>query len=144
MAKDKWADAVVLIAPGLHPQLVPGDSFAINVDTLACRTYPQGTSPHIDAVRPSNALKVPLFAMNLLETSVYAKSWKVDPKIKGLVFLGGEDHYVHTPKIPGALKRIAPQFQVLHYAKACHEIHNSHDQIRNDLVKRTIEFFNGI
>ena len=145
MAKDKWANAVVLIAPGLHPQLVPGDAFSITLDSLACRTYAEGQDPHIDRVRPSNALKVPLFALNLLETSLKARYlWDIDPKVKGLVFLGGQDEYVNTGSTPETIRARAPHFKMLHYAKACHEIQSSHDPIREDLVKRTVEFFNSL
>ena len=73
LAHDKWADAVVLIAPGLNPRLVVGEFFHITEASLACVAYAVGENPHVEPVKPEYALQVPLFAKSLLATAAIAE-----------------------------------------------------------------------
>lgn len=118
MAYDEWAQAVVLLAPGLSPKIFVGTSASnkvellaqdvITIQTLTRAQYKSGAyDPHVDEINPTSPTQVPFFAANLIGTakitSISCNSvsrslgtcWEIKPEIKGLVLLSGlEDTYV--------------------------------------------------
>lgn len=158
MAFEKWARAVVLIAPGLAPNPCVGEVASdsvprcllksLQVDqiitqrTLTSNRYPDGKDPHLDPIKPTSPFSVKEFATNLLSTAyLQAHGWKIAPEAKGLVFVGGpNDSYVDTPATVAVLKRQAPHFELVSYPEGYHELHNEVPAIADDLTAKTIAF----
>lgn len=158
MASEKWAQAVILIAPGLAPNPCVGEIAGpsiprcllkslqvdqiITLRTLTSNRYPDGKDPHFDPIKPNSPFMVKEFATNLLSTAYrQAPGWKVDPAIKGLVFLGGEhDTYVDAVKSQTLLKKNARHFELIRYSEGYHELHNEVPAIADDLTAKTIAF----
>lgn len=156
LAYEEWADAVVLIAPGIHPNKLVGEA-ALNPSMLATgeqiitqRTLTRNTfegqnDPHVDAINPVSPTRVPLFALNLIASSKLSHFWKIKNQIKGLVFLsGGSDTYVDFESTKNTLKYSAPHFSVNTYEGALHELDNELPEVTADLYSKTIEFLDSI
>lgn len=156
MAFEKRADAVVLIAPGIHPKTLvgsaaehPTDMFlykqVITESTLTRQTFAPGSNPHLDPIKPTSPFHVPNFAVNLLATSIVSHAWKIDSNVPGLVFLSGEeDTYVNRDKTVETLRENANHFKVVKFDGALHELDNETSDVTRDLYSETIRFFDSI
>lgn len=156
MAHEKRADAVVLLAPGLHPKAMAGESAkqwnkmllfrqVITEQTLTRNRFEKTQNPHLDPIQPKSPAHVPLFAVNLLSTAALAKNWKINPTVRGLVFLSGnEDTYVDREHTLETLQLNAPHFSVKTYDGALHELDNETADIASDVYGRTIQFLNFV
>jgi alpha-beta hydrolase superfamily lysophospholipase len=141
MAASGKADRVILIAPGIVPRLVVGKFMKITLATLTRAHYAKHNDPHVDPIRPDSPMKAPLFAMNLIKTSMQSRGWEISQNVKGLVFLGGaEDRYVVSGKTQKVLQKMASHFRIVQFPDAYHEIDNEIPKIR-DQVHKEIEAF---
>jgi pimeloyl-ACP methyl ester carboxylesterase len=161
LAYENWADAVVLIAPGIIPNVCVGEAGGaslpkcldknltldqvISLRSLTSATYDHAISPHLDPIRPSSFLNIKEFAVNLVSTAyLKARFWKISPRVKGLVFLSGNsDTYVDREWTKTILQKNAPHFAIKQYDAALHEIDNEVPAIASDLRMRTIQFFDS-
>jgi pimeloyl-ACP methyl ester carboxylesterase len=157
LARDEWADAVVLIAPGIAINVLVGEAAepsmlegglmllfkqVISERTLTSNKFEGQVNPHVDPIRPGSPMHSPDFAMNLLTNSIKSHSWKIPGQVKGLVFLSGEnDTYANAAKTGEVLSKNAPHFSVINYPKALHEIDNEVPEIAEDLRLKTVQFF---
>jgi alpha-beta hydrolase superfamily lysophospholipase len=153
LAYEKWADSVVLIAPGIHPKYFVGESAKskksmlttnqiITERTLTNNKFEGQINPHIDPIKPTSPLAVPLFAANLIQTSKVSHFWKIPQQINGLVFLSGKnDSYVDLAPTQQTLSKMAPHFSVISYSTALHEIDNEIPEIADDMILKTVQFF---
>lgn len=147
MAAHKLADRVVLIAPGIAPRTIVGNGlggFPINeitMDSLTSARFSPSSDPHLDPIKPNSPLKVPLFAVNLLQTAAEARQTYISSKVKGFVLISGkEDTYVNAAKTVRVLKKNAPHFKVKTYAGARHEIDNERPSISVPAHKNILNF----
>lgn len=159
LAVEKWADAVVLLAPGLYPNTFVGEA-ALNSSLLwkviswsPFELYPiislrsltrdlNHSGAHVDGVSPRNPMMVPGFAKNLIVTSMIYRSQTTD--VPGLALLSGdEDTYVDRQKSEKMFKDL-PHFIVHSYPGALHELDNELPEVRQNVQKRTLEFFNRL
>lgn len=140
MAHRGKADAVILIAPGICLKTVVGDHFKITLRTLGSVPSSGEKDPHVDPIKPNSPLKVPLFALNMKASSELSRFWKIPQRVKGLVLLSGhDDTYVNAQETHQILSRNAPQFQVIDFPGALHEIDNE-PQMRQKLQKDILRF----
>ncbi len=151
LARDGWADAVVLIAPGIHTKKFIGEAAAspsalVKLQPLiSARTLTRSNYHHTDQPRPDSPAKVPLFAANLLASSLLSQQWRIDPTVKGLVFLSGvEDTYVDRDATMKTLKKNASHFNVVSYDGALHEIQNEIPEVAFDMYQKTTQFLDQI
>lgn len=159
LAKEKWADAVVLIAPGISPNMCVGSAGSqsltlkcllqniesapiITTETLSTETYGPSENPHIDPIHPTRPFDAKFFSFNLLSTALFnTPNWIIDESIQGLTFLSGDnDSYVNSTRTKEILSQRAPHFKIVTYQKALHEIDNETAQIRLDLQNQTLNF----
>lgn len=153
LAHEKWAESVVLIAPGIHPKMLVGESAkdwkkmvflqeVISESSLTRNTFRNSYNPHEDPIKPDSPMKVPLFATNLMKTSLKSRHWKISSKTKGLVLLSGkEDTYVDSPATVKTLKKNAPHFGTKSYPGALHELDNELPKVAEDVREMIIEHF---
>lgn len=161
LAVEKWADAVVLLAPGIYPNKFVGRAArqasllwkvightgfkpefypVIGLETLT-RDLDRSHA-HVEGVKPSSPTAVPLFALNLIVTSMLYRETTTD--VPGLALLSGdEDTYVDRKKSEKFFKTL-PNFKVHSYPGALHELDNELEPVRVDVQKRALEFFNSI
>lgn len=156
LAFDTWADAVILIAPGIHAKKFIGEAATapsalvtlkpvISERTLTRNTFSKGANPHVDPIKPDSPAKIPLFAANLLASSLISQKWQISSQVKGLVFLSGvEDTYVDRDATVETLKKNAPHFKVVSYDGALHEIQNEVPEVAFDMYQRTTQFLDQI
>lgn len=157
LAREKWGDAFVFIAPGIVPYKCVGESSGnclsnltenevVTVRTLTRNTFAGTHDPHLDPVRPTSIVKeAKEFATNLLTTAALSRSWKIPKATRGLVFLSGvEDTYVDREKTQKILKTQAPSFEIVSYDGALHEIDNELPEVAEDMHRRTVEFFDSV
>lgn len=140
MATRGWADAVVLIAPGLAPRKLVGKLGVITQDTLTSAVFAKGEDPHVEPISPRSPALVPAFAVNLLFSAQVLRFTNVAAGVRGLVFFGGDDSYVKSKASREVIERRAPAFRVVEFARARHEIDNEKPEIRDALVAETLEF----
>jgi alpha-beta hydrolase superfamily lysophospholipase len=152
LAHENWAQEVVLIAPGLHVKAMVGEAaddwsrMYMFRDTITLRTLTRNrggrNDPHVDPVKPSTPAVIPMFAANLLATSLESKNWKIPREVRGFVFLSGkEDTYVDRDKIYGIIRKNAPHFGVQVHDGSLHEMDNELPPVANDVRERTVKFF---
>lgn len=152
LARENWAEEVVLIAPGLHVRAMVGEAaddwsrMYLFKDTITLRTLTRNrggsNDPHIDPIKPATPAVIPLFAANLLATSLKARNWKIPSHVKGLVFLSGkEDTYVDRDKIYRIVRKNAAHFGVQVHDGSLHEMDNELPPVANDVRERTVKFF---
>lgn len=153
MAYEQWAEAVVLIAPGIAPKGCVGESATnctkffgrvITERTLTRDRFENRNNPHLDEIRPTSPgiPSVLAFSTNLMGTSVKSRYWKIPSSITGLVFLSGvEDTYVYRDWTERVLKKNAPQFSIVKYDGALHELDNEIPEVSHDVHKKTLQFF---
>lgn len=153
LAYEKWADAVVLIAPGIHPKWMIGELQLdqtkilepITERTLTRNKFTGVANPHVDPIYPKTPLRVIPFATSLMLTAHRSRGWKIDSSTPGLVFLSGEeDAYVDRKPTIETLKKNAPEFELVSYDGALHELDNEIPEVASDLRKRTIQFFDRV
>lgn len=156
MAFERRAHAVVLIAPGIHPKLMVGESAysyykmvlfmqTITERSLTRNKFANQNNPHQDPIKPLSPAHVPSFAGNLVLTSMASRYWDISREVPGLVFLSGnEDTYVSRTKTFETLLKRAPHFTVTTYDGALHELDNEIPEVANDLHDKTIMFFTSI
>lgn len=156
MAHEKRADAVILIAPGIHPNIMVGESASrwdkmlffrktISERTLTRNRFEGISNPHVDPISPGSPMYAPQFAGNLLITASNSTRWKIDSSVRGLVFLSGqEDSYVDREKTVKTLNKNAPQFEIRSYDGALHELDNETPDVANDLYVQSIKFLDSI
>ena len=154
LAFEKWADAVVLIAPGIHPKTFVGEGATsvtkmlsgaqvITKRTLTRNTFENNVDPHIDPIKPLTPIAVPLFAGNLLLTSQLSQAWIIPKTVQGIVFLSGlEDTYVNRGATIRTITENAAHFSMFAYDGALHEIDNEIPSVTNDMYKKIIDFYN--
>lgn len=156
LANDKWAEQVILIAPGIFPKTFVGESAqnssiflssqdVITERTLTTQDYSRNIpNPHKDPIKPTSPIRVPLFAADLIFTSKLSHTWKISDSIPGLVFLSGDnDTYVDRIPTQELINKNNPHFEVITYEKALHEIDNETKEITNDMYSRIIYFLNS-
>lgn len=156
LAYEKWADVVILIAPGIHVKTYVGESAehanlknvfnSVTERTLTSQKYGPGVpNPHLEPPRPNSPFDTPLFALNLLATSSRAQGWKIDPSVKGLVFLSGpKDTYVDSAAVAKTLRTNARHFRLVHAPNALHEIDNEVPAIARGLQTRVVDYLDSI
>lgn len=144
-ASEKRADAVILIAPGLHVHAVVGSWGRVTFDTLTSRPAGVPGDPHVDPIRPGSPMLVPLFAGDLLKSSISSRWWKVDASIPGLAILTGDlDRYVKAEPTLRDLKKNASHFTLLSIPESLHEVDNEADPIRTRCIAAITEFLAGL
>lgn len=156
MAKDKKADAVVLLAPGINIKLLVGEAASspsrmlffkevITERTLTRNKFKGMLNPHKDEVKPKSPAYIPQFSGNLFFTSKNAQRWKISKDIRGLVFLSGkEDTYVDRDATIKTIRKKTPHFNIISYDGALHELDNELEEVTEDLYPRIINFFDSI
>ena len=155
LAHDEWADSVVLIAPGIHPNKFVGEAArspalmiglkqVITERTLTRNKFDGQPNPHVDPIKPVSPALVPLFAGNLLATSIESRIWNISDDVNGIVFLSGaEDTYVDRDATKATLAKRAPHFSIVQYNGALHEIDNEIPEISDNMITKTLNFFNS-
>jgi len=159
LAVEKWADAVVLLAPGLYPNLFVGEAARNSslmwkvISFSPFELYPvislrsltrdlDRSGAHVEGVKPRSPMMVPAFAKNLVVTSMIYRDQRTD--VPGLALLSGdEDSYVDRAKSEALFKSL-PHFFVHSYPGALHELDNELPVVRSDVQRRALEFFNSI
>ena len=150
LAHEGWANAIVLIAPGIDPNWFVGETAHLRwwkfpfqpIITLRTLTRNQ-TIQQPDPIRPDTPLRLPFFDENLMLTAAASRHWKINQRIAGLVFLSGDnDSYVDSEATRAVLKANAPAFAVVQYRGALHELDNELAPVASDLRLRTVLFFN--
>lgn len=156
MAHENRADAVVLIAPGIHPKTMVGESAedwskmiflrqTITERTLTRNKFKDQENPHLDPVRPKSPAHSPQFAMNLKGIAGRSTAWKINPAVRGYVFLSGdEDTYVKREATEKTLRQNAPHFRMKSYPGALHELDNEIPEVAQDLYRETILFLDEV
>jgi len=131
--EEQHIDNLVLIAPGIVPNLVigewslkPFEIAKITVQTLTTAVYSNSIKdPHIDPIKPTSPLEVPLFATNLITSSLYYRTQNMKDDVKGFVLLSGnDDTYVDAEETKKVLDHNAPNLKYQQYSGALHEIDN--------------------
>lgn len=144
-ASVKRADAVILIAPGLHVRAVVGSFGRVTFDTLTSRPAGGPDDPHVDPIRPGSPLLVPLFAADLVRSSFSSRSWTIDPSIPGLAILTGDrDYYVKAVPTARDLRRNAPHFTHVSLPESLHEVDNEVDEIRSACLAAITSFLDKL
>jgi len=143
----RFVKSVTLIAPGIVPNYIVGEGlFNFPIDEISMRTLTTNTfegvnDPHEDRIFPRSPVYVPAFAFDLQCIAKKSRSWRIDPKIKGLVLLSGaDDTYVDARKTKRVLSRNAKHFGVKQYAGALHEIDNEVESIASDVRLSILNF----
>ncbi|MCC6138321.1 MAG: alpha/beta fold hydrolase [Bdellovibrionaceae bacterium] len=156
MAHEKRADAVILLAPGIHPNWFVGKAAenpgklltfqaVITKDTLTRNRFENSIDPHIDGIKPKSPAYVPRFAGNLVGIASHSTNWEIPTSINGIVFLSGsEDTYVDREATLKTLAKNAPHFAVQSYSGALHELDNELPEVTTDLYKKSVEFLNSV
>ena len=156
MAYEKRADIIILIAPGIHPKLMVGESAqrwdkmlmfreTITERTLTRNKFEGELNPHVDAVKPKSPAHVLQFGGNLIGVAAHSRRWKIDQNIPGMVFLSGSnDTYVERNGTYQTLRKNAPHFTIKSYDGALHELDNELDEVANDLYERSVSFLDSV
>jgi alpha-beta hydrolase superfamily lysophospholipase len=156
MAHEKKADNVILLAPGIAPKLMIGESEkrwdkmlcfrqTITERTLTRNAYLNEENPHVEVITPKSPMHVPLFAANLVKTGSNSRNWKIDSSVKGIVLLSGqEDSYVDREKTLSVIRKNAPHFAVKMYNGALHELDNEIPNVSMDVHESAIRFLDQV
>ena len=172
LANERWAQGVVLLAPGLNIKLAVGTSagvsnwlklspwglkgtpdgglrFArneiITESTLTRAQWPDGYDPHVDTIKPTSPSRVPLFATDLIVASIHSHRFKIDPSVKGLIALSGStDTYVDRNATWALISKNANHFDRIAYHGALHELDNEIPSVQRDLFPRMIRLLNSV
>lgn len=157
MANRGWADAVVLINPGIapnkfvgeaaeHPELLLTGAPVITERTLTRLNPNSPYNPHIDPIKPNTPVKVPLFAANLIHSAQLSQNWIIKPSVKGLLLASGtEDTYVDNGAAIQIIRGNAPHFIIAQFSGGpLHELDNEVPQLATLVHANTINFLNSI
>lgn len=156
MAHSRWADAVVLLAPGIYPKKLIGEAVfdpfriskglpVITHNTLTRFHPPAGKDPHIEPVKPDSPYKIPKFVANILATSKLSRFWKIPASVPGLVFVSDHnDLYVNGPKSAQLIQKAAPHFEVVQFQDAKHELSNEVPTVSRVVYQKTTQFFDKV
>ena len=145
MAAHGEAGAVILIAPGIHPNLLVGDMEIVTLKTLTSARYESGTDPHMDPISPKSPVLAPGFAVNLIATANLSHDWTIPREVPGLVLLSGvDDSYVDSVENLKTLRKNAHHFQIGLYPESLHEIDNEVEPIRKAATERILKFLKSI
>ncbi len=136
---------VIMITPGIAPKLFVGEgfpTFEITIRTLTRNLFRTEPDPHIDPIRPTSPLKVPLFSQDLLRTARASKAWRINPKIKGLVLLSStDDTYTDPIATMGVLQEKAPHFLRRWFlGGSLHELDNEIPEVSENLRSMIANF----
>lgn len=169
LASQKWPNAVALLAPGLKPKTWVGESQkkwpkmltpaggdsegksefkidffpVISMRSLTRAKFEESNDPHVDMIHPTNPLNAFSFAINLYWKSKKYSGVRIDPSVRGLALLSGdEDSYVDRAATVSALKANT-QFAIKSYPGALHELDNEIEPVAADVRSSVIEFFNS-
>ena len=161
MAHEHRADAVILLAPGIHPKLMVGAAAGfsnwikifsndiITEKSLTRNNFEHELNPHLDPIKPTSPLQVKRFAGNLIGVARDAQQWIIKDTInpphhvEGLVFLSGaEDTYVDRDKTIETLEKNAKDFKYFSYDGALHELDNELPKVSDDIYQKSVEFLN--
>jgi hypothetical protein len=127
------ADTVVLLNPGLALRVHIGEGIfsTITLRTLTHEPYrTDGTDPHVEEIKPTSPLKVPLFTADLFATAFYAQELPISSHVKGLVMLSGRnDRYFYPAQTQKVLEKQAPHFEIRHFPEAFHELDNESEPV---------------
>lgn len=143
------ASNVVLIAPGLAPNIFVGETRIlrgeINKITLQSLTSDRYINsqqdPHIDPIEPSSPIFVLNFVSDLLMTANYSRKQSIPSHVQGIVLLSGEnDSYVDAKETANRIKKSANHFSVREYPDARHEIDNEVKWIRDVAHQDILDF----
>lgn len=142
MANRGWADAVVLINPGIapkkfigeaaeHPELLLKGEPVITERTLTRLNPNSQYNPHVDTIKPNTPVKVPLFTANLVYSAKLSQKWVINPSVKGLLLVSGvEDTYVDNGAAIQKIRENAPHFIVRQFSGGpLHELDNELPQL---------------
>ena len=152
LSDEDKVDNVVLIAPGLVPNLFVGETNLwrlelnrISLPTLTTDVYStQVENPHIEPIVPNSPVKVLNFAMNLLEVAAQNRHSIMRQRVKGLVLLSGpNDSYVDAKETKRMINQVAYHFSIKEYPEALHEIDNEKLAIREKAHQDILEFLNN-
>lgn len=156
MANRHWADAVVLIAPGIYNKKFIGESAkdgkillsgkpVVTQRTLTRNTFEGQVNPHVDAPKPNTPIKTPFFTTNLLYSSGLARKWVIAPSVKGLLLASGdEDTYVKTKENIAKIEKNAPHFKIVKFDGALHELDNEVPEVAERVRQETLDFLAGL
>ncbi len=156
MANRQWADAVILISPGIFPKTLIGEAAkehglllslkpVISLRTLSSATFTEATDPHVDPINPSNPNSIPLFLGSLLDTANKSHKWKISPTVKGLALISGlKDSYIDPVSTLKTLAQNAPHFTVKSYPESLHEIDNERPDIALAMQQASREFLQSL
>lgn len=85
-------DGLILFAPGISVKMLPGEWGMITEPTLTRNPNP----PHPMPISPTSPFSYPLFALRLKVNSWLAQLGELPKDLPTLVFLAGDDKYIHT------------------------------------------------
>jgi pimeloyl-ACP methyl ester carboxylesterase len=132
-ADDVDVKALVLIAPGIAPNVLVGEQHPfkgelddITLSSLTTARYASSDeNPHLDPIKPSSPLSVPLFAIDLFRSAQVLGRMPVRKNLWGFVLLSGKnDTYVDANATRKIVQKQAPQFLIKQYPGSLHEIDN--------------------
>jgi alpha-beta hydrolase superfamily lysophospholipase len=156
LAHEGWAEAVILIAPGIAPKVFVGEAAndpelflqmkpVITLRTLTRVPFQGASDPHRDSISPGTPEKVPLFASNLLISAGLSHLWQIPESAKGLVFVSGiEDTYIDRNSLIKIIREKAPNFQIKEFSGALHELDNELPEVAEEVRESTVSFLNTI
>jgi alpha-beta hydrolase superfamily lysophospholipase len=145
---DKKIKKVILIAPGISPNVVVGEGLVSwPPDKISLRSLTSASDlgirdPHIDPIKPESPLQVPEFSLNLFTTSLQSKNWIISEDVKGLVLLSDPkvDTYVNAADTERVLSKNAKHFERKFYPGARHEIDNERTEISEQAASDIVDF----
>lgn len=150
-ASDSEVSKVVLLAPGIAPNLTVGEQHPlklkfnqITLETLTTQVYSEGVeNPHLDPIRPGSPLEVMNFSLNLTASARNSHSLSVEA-VRGLVLLSGDgDTYVNAAKTGRLMQQMAPHFKVKQYPGTLHELDNEAEPARSEVHQDILDFLNS-
>lgn len=141
MAHRKSANKIVMLAPGLGIKPLMSGHVKTSEKILVSDAFANRHSPHIDPIKPASPLLVPAFSLHLLNISLKASKWKIDPSVQGMVLLSStHDTYVSPEKTRKIIQKNAPHFHIKQYDNAFHELDNEAPEIRHDMHRDIARF----
>lgn len=132
----------VLLAPGLSVYPIPGEMGLVTMDSLLSNPKP----PHLGEISPLSPLAYPLFATDLIATSLLARFESV-PEVPVLMLLGDDvlDVYANTPKIKKWFKSSRTANLTAYQCDgAKHEMDNEIEPIGQNVRDLIVGFIGGV
>ena len=145
---EKWADALILLAPSIYPKKIVGKWGKVTKETLVGERNINNrvVRNEVDGIRPSSPLAVPIFATNLIYSAHRLSSQYIDKSVKGMVYITDRnDHYVKGgKKLKKHFFQKAGHFDRIHMYGAYHEIDKEGDHYRLHLYRTTTQFLDKL